>query len=775
MKVNKHKSSLKGLLPFEPEDFSSFYYNKNEIETFFRSLHSNKFIFITGPEGSGKTSFLNCVAAAQVSHFFDQDPHEWEVARCRLGPNPIKSLATAIAKANINTRKTSVEENIVKTLEKGAHGLVKVFNENPLDDEKCLLLIIDNLEDIFYLRDLPQFPKKTMKSFINLLWTFEKQSTFRVYVAVSFSEKFKDQIIAYPKLISLFHKANWSFTGLGIHDIGSVIKKIIPDELNHSASQEIEEKIKIKLQASDPIWRLLMNYQLKLTFNLWYEGYFYVHDELLKHQVLKNLVEAQGLPALVNDLLLNESKKYTPKPNSKEGELWDKLEDRAKEEVQKIVQLAKTNRKTLSLMDCYNEADKQTLEQKIYSAIDHKNDPKSSEDQSKSKQDRRENNKELLQSLIRSLTAAEKGFRPLRFKDLIAIMGVGGAKKNKVKKIIYKLGNDGFGIFLTIPSGDIKEGLSKLDEIIAVDDNTIICVRNAKLLGQIPDFKKWTKDEHKCISAYSTYSRLDATFRETLPPELQHYALLGKKEFEDKEFEKNEHSKIVYELLHHKNETWAKSHIAKEEQMSGFQKTIKFIHDKIEEWKDIKREGEQQYKKKEQEADRKLKRTFMAAATIVLIIMGFIAWLQMTEAQEDMIQQFQCLQYERLRINSLIHENYIEKLEDDNTNLEYEDSVHVWTNVLNTRANQAQLQIEAISDQSLWEFIPDYSSWKRLSKSLNTDSSRRKDILKRAIAEGLLKKEVEQILPLPGYYLYGKYHLPAHGQYYLNCSCSEED
>ncbi|MEM6362313.1 MAG: hypothetical protein AAF731_19655, partial [Bacteroidota bacterium] len=160
---------------------------------------------------------------------------------------------------------------------------------------------------------------------------------------------------------------------------------------------------------------------------------------------------------------------------------------------------------------------------------------------------------------------------------------------------------------------------------------------------------------------------------------------------------------------------------------------------------------------------------------IVLIIMGFIAWLQMTEAQEDMIQQFQCLQYERLRINSLIHENYIEKLEDDNTNLEYEDSVHVWTNVLNTRANQAQLQIEAISDQSLWEFIPDYSSWKRLSKSLNTDSSRRKDILKRAIAEGLLKKEVEQILPLPGYYLYGKYHLPAHGQYYLNCSCSEED
>ena len=90
MKVNKHKSSLKGLLPFEPEDFSSFYYNKNEIETFFRSLHSNKFIFITGPEGSGKTSFLNCVAAAQVSHFFDQDPHEWEVARCRLGPNPIK-------------------------------------------------------------------------------------------------------------------------------------------------------------------------------------------------------------------------------------------------------------------------------------------------------------------------------------------------------------------------------------------------------------------------------------------------------------------------------------------------------------------------------------------------------------------------------------------------------------------------------------------------------------------------------------------------------------
>jgi len=54
-----HKSSLKGLLPYQEEDQSFFFGREKEVENLLQIIQKNKLITLTGASGSGKTSLVN--------------------------------------------------------------------------------------------------------------------------------------------------------------------------------------------------------------------------------------------------------------------------------------------------------------------------------------------------------------------------------------------------------------------------------------------------------------------------------------------------------------------------------------------------------------------------------------------------------------------------------------------------------------------------------------------------------------------------------------------
>jgi hypothetical protein len=154
MKGVSLKPSTRGLLPFETSDKGTYYINETLIEAFFRSLKKNKFVFLAGDRASGKTSFLNCIAIRQIAEYLGSEEHEWETARCRPGLDPIKNLAHAIAGANVNTRKPDVAHDMEEMLKKGSSGMVEIFDRYPIRQNKNLLLVVDQLEDIFLLEKI---------------------------------------------------------------------------------------------------------------------------------------------------------------------------------------------------------------------------------------------------------------------------------------------------------------------------------------------------------------------------------------------------------------------------------------------------------------------------------------------------------------------------------------------------------------------------------------------------------------------------------------------
>ena len=98
-----HKSSLKGLLPYQEEDQSFFFGREKEVENLLQIIQKNKLITLTGASGSGKTSLVNAGLIPRLKKgFLGQAGKEWSVCSFRPGVNPIENMIAALTNSAVS-------------------------------------------------------------------------------------------------------------------------------------------------------------------------------------------------------------------------------------------------------------------------------------------------------------------------------------------------------------------------------------------------------------------------------------------------------------------------------------------------------------------------------------------------------------------------------------------------------------------------------------------------------------------------------------------------
>lgn len=140
--------------PFDEGRREFFWGRTRQVDDLLSILQSSRFLGITGPEGSGKTSLVRAGLMPMLRKGFKGlAGSQWQFCQLRPGISPIDNLAAALSDVDTGSpaSKGSLEwqGEIVKLMRKDHTGLLNAWNAGKMDVSRNLLVVIDNFEDIF--------------------------------------------------------------------------------------------------------------------------------------------------------------------------------------------------------------------------------------------------------------------------------------------------------------------------------------------------------------------------------------------------------------------------------------------------------------------------------------------------------------------------------------------------------------------------------------------------------------------------------------------------
>lgn len=755
MKTTPKKHTLTGLKPFDEKDSERYYIDETLTEKFFRTLKKNRFVFLTGEPGSGKTSFLNCAVIVPSGHHLNHDAERWVAAKFRPGRSPLKNLARALDKAQSTNAKQNAALAIEALLRTGSSTLTEVFEQYPLQHNTTLLLVVDHFEDIF-LPDRSQTAVSKIaasseaQKFINLLWAFEHHNTRPVYVVVSFSDNYRDRASEHPKLLELLQKRSFPFEGISIQETDAVIDRAVPAIWKGHKDIAVIKKTTLQRLDEDqerhtlnPAWRYLLNHSLQYTFALWHRGYQGIHKKIAGESSLKELADNNYLPLLVNDLLRDELSVINATANKRSNSVWRKLSTQQQQTLVRIVKGTKETDKKLTLQGLYHAAGRIPRSLALEVEEIFRANPKM---------------ETVCELFVKTLTSRDGTLEPLRYKIIATcLVGKNGITQQDVDRFIKCFGDDGLGLVQVIPSSRVEESLNMIHNGAHIDDDAIVSVRNLSLAGMFPKVALWIKQESDCIQEYLLYAQAAAGKTASHPLTLERYAntILNGEPIDN-----NEYSRIIHDFLQ-KDSTWAALHTPPGSSFASFEQTRKFVTLGVNHWRDINKAEET--RKKEEKKIKSIKRNLIVAAFVGVILVTLYSAFSI--AQHRMLKQFDCMYDDCLRVSKEINQQYLHIHKGE----KYKTAVDKWTTALIYKSNLVDNCIDSMYSSNVVKFIWNYRHWQRRREALFHDSTRM-EVLQEVIKQNFIGSTGDKIEVVDGYMIFEENLFPSkNGLYIVDC------
>ena len=144
-----------GLRPYRKEEADIFYGREKEVEGLLQILQKDKLVTVIGAPGTGKSSLINAGLIPRLEEgFLAQAGKQWSVCKFRPGISPIENMAYSLTSTGgltldgkSNTEDFSDYHQTLKDL--GSLGLVQIYTRSEVNNKKNLLIVIDQLEDLF--------------------------------------------------------------------------------------------------------------------------------------------------------------------------------------------------------------------------------------------------------------------------------------------------------------------------------------------------------------------------------------------------------------------------------------------------------------------------------------------------------------------------------------------------------------------------------------------------------------------------------------------------
>ena len=261
-----------GLRPYQAEHENDFFGREQEVENLLSVLQKNKIAVLTGDLGSGKTSLIQAGLIPKLLRgFTGQTSNEWSIAFFRPGISPLKNLSHALTENNVlkvdlksNTSDYSYYNSVFDKFQD--HGLIEIFNNSEINGKRNLLIVIDQLEDLFkYQKFFNSSTSDEDNLLMDIIYKTVSTSNISVYFLICIQTPYLTRITAYTKLQELVSKTQYAIQSIRYEDIENILKDTFYIQ-NISFSDDVIEYFRITLN-EDMSYLPNFQYLLKKVYN----------------------------------------------------------------------------------------------------------------------------------------------------------------------------------------------------------------------------------------------------------------------------------------------------------------------------------------------------------------------------------------------------------------------------------------------------------------------------------------------------------------------------
>ena len=144
--AGRARNPYKGLRPFGEADEADFFGREEICSELVARLAEERFVAIVGPSGSGKSSLVFAGLLPALGRGAVAGSAGWRIATMTPGARPLEELEAALLRIAVNPPASLLEQ-----LEADERGLCRAVKRVLPSDESQLLLVIDQLEELFAL------------------------------------------------------------------------------------------------------------------------------------------------------------------------------------------------------------------------------------------------------------------------------------------------------------------------------------------------------------------------------------------------------------------------------------------------------------------------------------------------------------------------------------------------------------------------------------------------------------------------------------------------
>ena len=290
------KNSLfkfKGLNPYKFSDSDYFIGRNKSIESALEIFKKTKILIINGPEGNGKTSFINAGLLKRIrSGFPGKSGRNWSVCSTRPGISPIANLSRSLSTNNelyINSKPNASDfEDYIKVInKKKGYGLIEVYKESEIFEKKNLLIIIDQVEDLFkYSKIFNSELSSEDDLLIDLIYKSVKNQSCSIYFILSIQAFYFSKLNIYGKFSELLSISQFNLPNINLKNFFSEIK----NKINFQISESVFEKIKLQV-TEKPSYLTNFQFLLKKFNDSEFSKDMILSDEIFKKNGgIKNII-----------------------------------------------------------------------------------------------------------------------------------------------------------------------------------------------------------------------------------------------------------------------------------------------------------------------------------------------------------------------------------------------------------------------------------------------------------------------------------------------------
>ena len=240
-----------GFRPYKTSEKDIFFGKEKEVEKILSIIQKNKLVILTGPSGSGKSSLINAGVIPRLNNgFIGQSGNKWSICKFRPGLSPLYNLSYSLSSGELvkdKKPKTSDFKNYKKIIHdnKGL-GVAKIYKDSEINNNKNLLVIIDQLEDLFIFSNYYNGEAlNDDENLLNIVSRTVRLNDTPIYFLVSLKTEYLKHLSSYTNIQEVLSVSQYSIQNIGQDGILKIINETFTKQKIDFEDSLIDNLIKI--------------------------------------------------------------------------------------------------------------------------------------------------------------------------------------------------------------------------------------------------------------------------------------------------------------------------------------------------------------------------------------------------------------------------------------------------------------------------------------------------------------------------------------------------